>query len=134
MGRLNKNWLIKRNDAMKTYLWNIETQCVAGQSEKRSDRVCVSPVWTEERPMGIASIEKSLFSYRRKIDVYLESSYIAKHSSRPINYPLKPVELWNVGLLGVGLSSIHCINNCLLHLKLNWWIEAVKCFIYNEYQ
>ena len=30
--------------------------------------------------------------------------YIAKYSSSPINYPLKPVELWNV-----GLSSIHFI-------------------------
>ena len=37
-----------------------------------------------------------------------ESNYIAKYSPSPINYPLKPVRLWNVGLLGVRLSSIHC--------------------------
>ena len=39
----------------------------------------------------------------------IESSYIAKYSSRPINYPLKHVGVWNVSLLGVGLSIIHCI-------------------------
>ena len=37
-----------------------------------------------------------------------ESNYIAKYSSRPINYPFKLVGLWNVGLLGGGLSSNHC--------------------------
>ena len=31
-------------------------------------------------------------------------NYIAKYLSRPINHPLKPV-----GLLDVGLSSIHCM-------------------------
>ena len=39
----------------------------------------------------------------------IESSYMAKYLSRPINYPLKPITLWNVGLLGLRLSSIHCI-------------------------
>ena len=34
----------------------------------------------------------------------IESNYIAKYSPSPINYPLKHVGLWNVGLL-----SIHCI-------------------------
>ena len=32
----------------------------------------------------------------------------SKYSSRPFNYSLKPDGLWNVGLLGVRLSSIHC--------------------------
>ena len=32
-----------------------------------------------------------------------------KYSTSPINYPLKPVGLCNVGLLGIGLSSIHFI-------------------------
>ena len=43
---------------------------------------------------------------------YGVKSYIAKYTSSPIKYPLKPVGLWNVSLLGVGLSisSIHC--NC----------------------
>ena len=38
----------------------------------------------------------------------IESSYITNYSFRPINYPLKPVRLRNVGLLGVGLLNIHC--------------------------
>ena len=33
----------------------------------------------------------------------IQSNYIAKYSPRPINCPLKPLGLWNVGLLGVGL-------------------------------
>ena len=40
---------------------------------------------------------------------YRVKLYIAKDSSRPIKYPLKPVGLWNVGISGVRLSSIHCI-------------------------
>ena len=38
----------------------------------------------------------------------IKSNYIVKYSSGPINYPLKPVGLCNIGLLSVGLSSIHC--------------------------
>ena len=45
--------------------------------------------------------DSELSDYRVKLD--------SKILARPINYPLKPVGLWNVGLLGVGLSSIHCI-------------------------
>ena len=43
----------------------------------------------------------------------IESNYIAKYSSSPINYPFKPVGLCNVSLLGVRLSSIPCIFNVL---------------------
>ena len=47
---------------------------------------------------------------------FFESNYVAKYSSSPINYPLKPVGLWNVSLLAVGLSSIHCIKDVLIQI------------------
>ena len=54
-----------------------------------------------------------------------ESNYIAKYSPSPIYYPLKPVELWNVGLLGVGLSSIHNYKISLLILILIFFVRQV---------
>ena len=47
-----------------------------------------------------------------KVSDYKWSDYRVKLYSKilvqPINYSLKPVGIWNVGLLGVRLSSIHC--------------------------
>ena len=42
----------------------------------------------------------------RKMCRIIESSYVAKYSARPINYLLKTVGLWKVGLLGVRLWTI----------------------------
>ena len=49
----------------------------------------------------------------------IELNYIAKYSSSPTNYPLKPVGLWNVGSSGVGLSSIQ--------FTCNNWNEIQFC-------